>query len=76
MAFHDALIGLAPGLMTKQSVTVRVEPELVGRFREEAPIPLGKAVNEALRGLRQRLLGEQTLVSASERDDWSGLSDG
>jgi hypothetical protein len=49
---------------------------LVRWFREEAPIPLGKAVNEALRGLQQRLLGEQTLVSASERDDWSGLSDG
>ena len=75
--------------MTKQSVTVRVEPELVRWFREEAHIPLGKAVNEALRGLQQRLLSEQlqqridrelaegeALVSASERDYWSGLSDG
>ncbi len=49
--------------MTKQSVTVRVEPELVRWLREEAHIPLGKALNKAL-------------VSASERDDCSGLSDG
>jgi len=38
--------------MAKQSVTVRVEPELVRWFREEAHIPLGDAVNEAQR--RQR----------------------
>ena len=45
--------------MAKQSVTVRVEPELVRWFREEAQIPLGEAVNEALRELQQRLLNDQ-----------------
>jgi len=89
MAFRYALSALTPDVMTKQSVTVRVEPELVRWFREEAHIPLGKAVNEALRGLQQRLLSEQlqqridrelaegeALVSASERDYWSRLGDG
>ena len=33
--------------------------EQVRWFREEAHIPLGEAVNEALRGLQQRLLSEQ-----------------
>ena len=35
--------------MAKQSVTVRLEPELVRWFRAEAHIPLGEAVIEALR---------------------------
>lgn len=74
--------------MAKQSVTVRVEPELVRWFREEAHIPLGEAVNEALRGLQQRLLTEQlqqridrelaegeALVSEADRNYWDQLSD-
>ena len=74
--------------MAKQSVTVRVEPELVRWFREEAHIPLGEAVNEALRGLQQRLLNEQlqqrvdrelsegeALVSEADLRYWDRLSD-
>ena len=74
--------------MAKQSVTVRVEPELVRWFREEAQIPLGEAVNEALRGLQQRLLSEQlqqrvdrelaegeALVSEADLHYWDRLSD-
>jgi hypothetical protein len=45
--------------MAKQSVTVRVEPDLVRWFREEARMPLGAAVNQALKGLQARLLLEQ-----------------
>ena len=70
-------------------MTVRVEPELVRWFREEAHIPLGEAVvNEALRGLRQRLLTEQllqrvdrelaegdALVSEADLSYWDQLSD-
>ena len=41
--------------MAKQSITVRVEPELVRWFREETHLPLGQAVNEALRLLQIRL---------------------
>ena len=74
--------------MAKQSVTVRVEPELVRWFREEAQIPLGEAVNEALRGLQQRLLNDQlqhrvdrelaegeALVSKEDLSYWNQLSD-
>ena len=74
--------------MAKQSVTVRVEPELVRWFREEAHIPLGQAVNEALRGLQQRLLNDQlqqrvarelaegeSLVSEADLRYWDRLSD-
>jgi len=74
--------------VAKQSVTVRVEPELVRWFREEAHIPLGEAVNEALRGLQQRLLSEQlqqridrelaegeALVSQADLSYWDQLSD-
>ena len=74
--------------MAKQSVTVRVEPELVRWFREEAHIPLGEAVNEALRELQQRLLSEQlqqrvnrelsegeALVSEGDLSYWHQLSD-
>ena len=74
--------------MAKQSVTVRVEPELVRWFREEAHIPLGEAVNEALRELQQRLLSEQlqqrvnrelsegeALVSEADLSYWHQLSD-
>ena len=74
--------------MAKQSVTVRVEPELVRWFREEAQIPLGEAVNEALRELQQRLLNDQlqqrvdrelaegeALVSEADLSYWDRLSD-
>ena len=74
--------------MAKQSVTVRVEPELVRWFREEAQIPLGGAVNEALRELQQRLLNDQlqqrvdrelaegeALVSKEDLSYWNQLSD-
>ena len=74
--------------MAKQSVTVRVEPDLVRWFREEARMPLGEAVNEALRGLQQRLLSDQlkqqvdrelvegeALVSKADLAYWSDLSD-
>ena len=74
--------------MAKQSVTVRVEPELVRWCREEAHIPLGEAVNEGLRGLQQRLLSEQlqqridrelsegkALVSAADLSYWDQLND-
>ena len=74
--------------MAKQSVTVRVEPDLVRWFREEAQMPLGEAVNEALRGLQQRLLSDQlkqqvdrelvegeALVSKADLAYWSDLSD-
>ena len=74
--------------MAKQSVTVRVEPELVRWFREEAQIPLGEAVNEALRELQQRLLNDQlqqrvdrelsegeALVSKEDLSYWTHLSD-
>ena len=74
--------------VAKQSVTVRVEPELVRWFREEAQIPLGEAVNEALRGLQQRLLNDQlqqridrelaegeALVSKEDLSYWNQLSD-
>ena len=59
--------------MTKQRVTVRVEPELVRWFREEAHIPQG----EALRGLQQRLLSEQSgsdLLGSAQRCLLQGLS--
>ena len=58
------------------------------RFREEAQIPLGEAVNEALRGLQQRLLNDQlqqridrelaegeALVSKEDLSYWNQLSD-
>jgi len=74
--------------VAKQGVTVRVEPELVRWFREEAHIPLGQAVNEALRGLQQRLLNDQlqqrvdrelaegeALVSEADLRYWDRLSD-
>jgi len=74
--------------MAKQSVTVRVEPDLVRWFREEARMPLGEAVNEALKGLQQRLLSDQlkqqvdrelvegeALVSKGDLAYWSDLSD-
>ena len=74
--------------MAKQSVTVRVEPELVRWFREEAQIPLGEAVNESLRELQQRLLNDQlqqrvdrelaegeALVSKEDLSYWNQLSD-
>ena len=74
--------------MATQSVTVRVEPELVRWFREEAQIPLGEAVNEALRELQQRLLNDQlqqrvdrelsegeALVSKEDLSYWNHLSD-
>ena len=74
--------------MAKQSVTVRVEPELVRWFREEAQISLGEAVNEALRELQQRLLNDQlqqrvdrelaegeALVSKEDLSYWNQLSD-
>ena len=74
--------------MAKQSVTVRVEPELVRLFREEAKIPLGDAVHEALRGLQQWLLNQQlqqrvdrelaegeALVSEADLHYWDQLSD-
>ena len=67
---------------------MRVEPELVRWFREEAQIPLGEAVNEALRGLQQRLLNDQlqqridrelaegeALVSKEDLSYWNQLSD-
>ena len=74
--------------MAKQSVTVRVEPELVRWFREEAHIPLGEAVNEALRELQQQLFSEQlqqrvdrelsegeALVSEADLHYWDQLDD-
>jgi len=71
--------------MAKQSVTVRVEPELLRWFRDEAHLPLGQAVNEGLRQLQRNLqtsrLQEridrelcegEALVSAEELEAWSG----
>ena len=88
MTFRYAFLGTWVSSMAKQSVTVRVEPELVRWFREEAHIPLGEAVNEALRGLQQRLLSEQlqqrvdrelaegeALVSEADLSYWDQLSD-
>lgn len=75
--------------MAKQSVTVRLEPELVRWFREEAHLPLGEAVNEALRQLQARIQGErlqeridqelregEALVDADEFAYWDQLSHG
>jgi hypothetical protein len=74
--------------MAKQNVTVRVEPDLVRWFRDEARMPLGEAVNQALKSLRQRLLSEQleqridqdlaegeALVSSADLAYWAELSD-
>jgi len=82
------LLARSISAVAKQSVTVRVEPELVRWFREEAHIPLGQAVNEALRGLQQRLLNDQlqqrvdrelaegeALVSEADLRYWDRLSD-
>jgi hypothetical protein len=82
LAFH------AGREMAKQSVTVRVEPDLVRWFREEARMPLGEAVNQALKGLQERLLSEQlqqqidhdlaegeALVSGADLAYWAQLSD-
>ncbi len=75
--------------MAKQSITVRVEPELVRWFREETRLPLGQAVNEALRLLQVRMQTEQlqrqidrelaegeALVSPDDLAYWQRLSDG
>ncbi|MCS5690826.1 hypothetical protein NZK33_02360 [Cyanobium sp. FGCU-6] len=75
--------------MAKQSITVRVEPELIRWFREETHLPLGQAVNEALRLLQGRLLSEQlqkqidrelaegeALVSPDDLSYWERLGDG
>ena len=88
ITFRYALSVSRTSPVAKQSVTVRVEPELVRWFREEAQIPLGEAVNEALRGLQQRLLSEQlqqradrelsegeALVSEADLSYWDQLSD-
>ena len=61
--------------MAKQSVTVGVEPELVRWFRDEAHIPLGEAVNEALRADREGGDGQLrpcVVISSHERarDRW------
>ena len=89
MTLRYALGELWSFLMAKQSVTVRVEPELVRWFREEAQIPLGEAVNEALKVLQRRLQSQElqqrndrdladgeSLVSQADRDYWDQLSDG
>lgn len=70
--------------MAKQSVTVRLEPELLRWFRDEAQLPLGQAVNEGLRQLQLKLLTErlnarvdrelsegESLVSQDELDAWT-----
>ncbi|MCS5700297.1 hypothetical protein NZK32_14750 [Cyanobium sp. FGCU-52] len=75
--------------MAQQSITVRVEPELVRWFREETHLPLSQAVNEALRLLQARLQTAQlqrqidrelaegeALVSPDELAYWQRLSDG
>lgn len=69
----------------KQSVTVRVEPELLRWFRDEAQLPMGQAVNEGLRQLQRnlqasrlqerierRLREGEALVSLEELEAWSG----
>jgi hypothetical protein len=74
--------------MAKQSVTVRVEPELLRWFRDEAQLPLGQAVNEGLKQLQLHLLSEQlnaridrelcegeALVSADELAAWTNDND-
>ena len=74
--------------MAKHSITVRVEPELVRWFREETHLPLGQAVNEALRLLQIRLQSEhlqrqidrelaeaEALVSPDDLAYWEQLSD-
>jgi hypothetical protein len=74
--------------VAKQSVTVRVEPELVRWFRDEAQLPLGQAVNEGLKQLQLHLLSEQlnerierelregeALVSPDELAAWAGDGD-
>ena len=74
--------------MAKQSVTVLVEPDLVRWFREEAQMPLGEAVNQALKGLQQHLLSErlqqqidrdlaegEALISDADLTYWAELSD-
>ena len=76
------------GVVAKQSVTVRVEPELVRWFRDEAQLPLGQAVNEGLRQLQLHLLSEQlnaridrelregeALVSPDELAAWTSNND-
>ena len=75
--------------MAKQSVTVRLEPELLRWFRDEAQLPLGQAVNEGLRQLQLKLLTErlnarvdrelrdgESLVSQDELDAWTSDEDG
>ena len=75
--------------MAKQSITVRVEPGLVQWFRTEAAMPLGVAVNEALRLLQHRLQAEQlqqridqeliageSHVSAADKAYWATLAEG
>jgi len=65
-----------------------VRVEQLRWFREEAHIPLGQAVNEALRGLQQRLLNDrlqqrvdrelaegEALVSEADLRYWERLSD-
>ena len=74
--------------MAKQSVTVRVEPELVRWFRDEAQLPLGQAVNEGLRQLQLTMLSDrlnaqidlelregEALVSENELTAWSDVDD-
>lgn len=74
--------------MAKQSVTVRLEPELLRWFRDEAQLPLGQAVNEGLRQLQLKLLTEglnalvdrelregESLVSQDELDAWTSDDD-
>jgi hypothetical protein len=75
--------------MAKQSVTVRLEPELLRWFRDEAQLPLGQAVNEGLRQLQLKLLTDrlnarvdrelrdgESLVSQDELDAWTSDEDG
>ena len=74
--------------MAKQSVTVRLEPELLRWFRDEAQLPLGQAVNEGLRQLQLKLVTErlnarvdrelregESLVSQGELDAWTSDDD-
>ena len=74
--------------MAKQSVTVRLEPELLRWFRDEAQLPLGQAVNEGLRQLQLKLLTDrlnarvdrelrdgESLVSQDELDAWTSNDD-
>lgn len=71
--------------MAKQSVTVRVEPELLRWFRDEAQLPLGHAMNEGLRQLQRNfqsarlqeridreLREREALVNPEELEAWSG----